>query len=650
MRRNNLWRWIIMGVCFLTAIIYLRPTFQYYNNSVNIPFFYTSEEYKNNPDNELEMADLSRKALKRGLDLQGGVRLTQEIDLADLIEQLAENKDTRFDELFNYMQDVSILEVDYLSQFLREAETRNLRLERYFTDDKRLDENNDVRSIEQYLRDMSEDGILQALEILRNRIDEFGVAEPNIQREGNYRIIIELAGVDNVERAKELVGRTAKLEFKPLKPAEVAENIFDSFDQLMRMDKLGETLDSEQESTADDSTTAPKAASTMTETSIAELLGQTDTTLSEELGESTVIFDRQTFDDFPFRSFFINISTIGGWHGVIENNVALINRLLAREDFQRIIPTDAAFYWSAKPDVIDGRNYYELFLLDRDASLGGDVITDARVTIGQGYDLQTAGKPMVSMEMNGAGSRRWEQITGDNVQSRIAIVLDDKVFSAPTVINKISGGNSQITGIGTMDEAKDLAIVLKAGAFSADMNIIAQQTVGPSLGADSIRKGTFSIIVGFLLVFLFMIVYYKMSGSIATLALMLNLLFVMAILAGFHATLTLPGIAGLILTIGMAVDANVLIFERIREELTTGKTIRAAIDSGYSRAFRTILDANLTTLIAAVMLYQFGTGAIKGFALVLMIGISSSMFTAIVFTRIVFDFVTSKWNIQKLSI
>lgn len=650
MRRNNLWRWIIIGVCFLTAIIYLMPTFQYYNDSVNIPFFYKSEEYKNNPDNELEMAELSRKAIKRGLDLQGGVRLTEEIDLADLIEQLAENKDTRFDELFTYMKDISILEVDYLSQFLREAETRNLRLERYFTDDKRLDENNNVRSIEQYLRDMSEDGILQALEILRNRIDEFGVAEPNIQREGSYRIIIELAGVDNVDRAKELVGKTAKLEFKPLKPAEVAENIFDSFDRLMRLDKSGEIFDSVQDSTADDSTRVQKAASTMTETSVAELLGQTDSTLSEELGESTVIFDQQTFEDFPFRSFFINISTIGGWHGVIENNVPLINRLLARADFQRIIPTDAEFYWSAKPDVIDGRNYYELFLLNRDASLGGDVITDARVTIGQGYDPQTAGKPMVSMEMNGAGSRRWEQITGDHVQNRIAIVLDDKVFSAPTVINKISGGNSQITGIGSMDEAKDLAIVLKAGAFSADMNIIAEQTVGPSLGADSIRKGTLSITVGFLLVFLFMIVYYKMSGCIATLALMLNLLFVMAILAGFHATLTLPGIAGLILTIGMAVDANVLIFERIREELTTGKTIRAAIDSGYSRAFTTILDANLTTLIAAVMLYQFGTGAIKGFALVLMIGISSSMFTAIVFTRIVFDFVTSKWNIQKLSI
>lgn len=646
MRRDNLWRWIFIGVAILTAIIYLRPTFQYYNNSVNIPFFYTSSEYKNNPDNEQEMADLSRKAIKRGLDLQGGVRITEEIDLTDLIEQLAENKDPRFDDLLSYMQDLSIQEEDLLSLFLREMESRGLRLERYFTEDRRLDENNDVRSVEQYLRDMSDDGVSQALEILRNRIDEFGVAEPNIQREGTYRVIIELAGVDNVERAKELVGRTAKLEFKLLKSDEVALNRFDSFDRLMRMDKSGNIPGSEDDLAPDDSTSAPKAASTLTETSIPDLLGQTDSTLSSAIGDSTVIVDQQTFQDFPFRSFFTDIGTIG----VIENNVSLINRLLERDDFQKVIQSDEAFYWSAKPEVIAGRNYYELFLLERDASLAGDVITDARVSIGQGYDPQTAGKPMVTMEMNGSGSKRWAQITGDNVQKRIAIVLDDKVFSAPTVINKISGGNSQITGIGSMDEAKDLAIVLRAGAFSADMIIIAEQTVGPSLGADSIRKGTLSIIVGFVLVFLFMIVYYKMSGSIATLALMLNLLFVMAILAGFHATLTLPGIAGLILTIGMAVDANVLIFERIREELLTGKTIRAAIDSGYSRAFTTILDANLTTLIAGVMLYQFGTGPIKGFALVLMIGITSSMFTAIVFTRVVFDFITARWNIQKLSI
>ena len=201
-----------------------------------------------------------------------------------------------------------------------------------------------------------------------------------------------------------------------------------------------------------------------------------------------------------------------------------------------------------------------------------------------------------------------------------------------------------------MDEARDLSIILRAGAFAAEMEIMAEQTVGPSLGADSIQKGTFSAVLAFVFVIGFMFFYYKMSGSIANIALLLNLIFVMAVLAGFSATLTLPGIAGLILTIGMAVDANVLIFERIREELRTGKTIRAAIDSGYTRAFHAILDANVTTLIAAVVLYQFGSGPIKGFALVLMIGIASSMFTAIVFTRCVFDFVSSRWTIQKLSI
>lgn len=650
MRRDNKWRWVIIGICIIVAIVYLRPTFQYYNESVYIPGFYLSAEYKNDPANELEIADLEKNAIKRGLDLQGGVRLTEEIDLADLVEQLAENKDARFDDLYNFLISQPMSEESFITQFLNEANARNIRLERYFTEDKRLDENNDVRSVEGYLSDMAHDGIAQALEILRNRVDEFGVAEPNIQKEGAYRIIIELAGVDNIERAKQLVGKTAKLEFKPLKSAEVVNNVFDSFDRILRMGDSEDIFDIGTDISITDSVTAPKNPSSMTEMNIASLLGQTDSTTEEGAGESSVVFDEQTFGTSPFRSLFVDFQEFGGWNGVIETNVSPINRLLNRPDFKRVIPTDAAFYWSAKPENAGGVNYYELFLLERDAPLGGDVITDARVTIGTGYDPQTAGKPLVTMEMNSAGSRRWEQITGDNIQNRVAIVLDDKVYSAPVVINRITGGSSQITGVGSMDEAKDLAIVLRTGAFSVDMKIIAEQTVGPSLGADSIRKGTISIILGFALVFLFMIIYYKMSGVIATFALLLNLMFVMAVLAGFHATLTLPGIAGLLLTIGIAVDANVLIFERIREELLTGKTIRAAIDSGYSRAFTTIFDANVTTLIAAIILYQFGTGAIKGFALVLMVGISSSMFTAIVFTRVVFDFITSKWAPQKLSI
>lgn len=645
MRRDNRFRWFIIFACIIAAIFYLIPTFRYYSLSV--------EERKNPANEEIAatIGNLERKAIKRGLDLQGGVRITMETNLPSLVEQLAVYKDKDFDDLFDYAKNQQYESGDeFLTLFLREAETRDFRLERYFSSDKRLDQDNEVRTVEKYFRDEADDAIRLALEILRNRVDEFGVAEPNILKQGAHRIVVELAGVDDIGRAKELIGKTAKLEFKLLRSGEEVNEVFNAFDRILRQQIAGIPVSADVDTTKADSLQAPKAPSTMTEKSLAELLGQSDTMLTEAAKESTVLFDEQTFGETPFRSFLADLSLYGGWVGMREENVSDVKRLLEREDFQKVIPSDAVFYWDAKPTVHQGENYYELYLLDRDAELGGEVVTDARVNIGTGYDPTTAGKPLVSMEMDRDGAKKWKDITGANIDKRIAIVLDDKVYSAPVVRTQITDGNSQIEGIPTMNEAKDLAIVLRTGAFSVDMEVIAEQSIGASLGADSIKKGTTAAVIGFLLVVIFMIVYYKMSGSIATMALMLNLIFIMAVLAGFHATLTLPGIAGLILTIGMAVDANVLIFERIREELLTGKTIRAAIDSGYSRAFFTILDANITTLIAAVVLYQYGTGPIKGFALVLIIGISSSMFTAIVVTRCIFDFITGRWALQKLSI
>jgi len=642
MRRDNRFRWFIIFACIIAAVFYLIPTFRYYSLSV--------EERKNPANEEIaaNIGNLERKAIKLGLDLQGGVRIVMETNLPSLVEQLAVNKDNRFYDFFNDMKERALeSNEDFLTLFITEAEARNFTLDLYFSRDKRLDENRDVRTVEKYFRDEADDAIKRALEILRNRVDEFGVAEPNILKQGAHRIVVELAGVDDIGRAKELIGKTAKLEFKLLRSG---DEVFDAFDRILRQQIAGIPVSADVDTTKADSLQAPKAPSTMTEKSLAELLGPSDTTLAEAAKESTVLFDEQTFSEDPFRSLLVNLTPYGGGDGVHEQNVPAIKRLLEREDFQKVIPTDAAFYWDAKPTVSLDDNYYELYLLDRDAELGGEVVTDARVNIGTGYDPTTAGKPLVSMEMDRGGAKKWKDITGANIDKRIAIVLDDKVYSAPVVRTQITDGNSQIEGIPTMNEAKDLAIVLRTGAFSVDMEVIAEQSIGASLGADSIRKGTTAAVIGFLLVVIFMIVYYKMSGSIANIALLLNLIFIMAVLAGFHATLTLPGIAGLILTIGMAVDANVLIFERIREELLTGKTIRAAIDSGYSRAFFTILDANITTLIAAVVLYQYGTGPIKGFALVLMIGISSSMFTAIVVTRCIFDFITGRWALQKLSI
>jgi preprotein translocase subunit SecD len=285
------------------------------------------------------------------------------------------------------------------------------------------------------------------------------------------------------------------------------------------------------------------------------------------------------------------------------------------------------------------------FLLKKRAVLTGEYLTNARVMIDSRYN-----EPYVSLSFDSQGARLFEQITGENIQKRLAIVLDDNVNSAPVIQDKISGGHAQITGRFTMDEARDLAIVLRAGALPAPVKIIEERTVGPSLGKDSIDKGIKSMIIGGIAVILFMAIYYNLSGLIANFALLLNIIFIAAGLAFFGATLTLPGMAGIILTIGMAVDANVLVFERIREELRLGTTARAAVDSGYSKALVTILDANITTLIAALVLFQFGTGPVKGFAVTLSLGIIASLFTALFITKVIFDYLLTVRRMKKISI
>ena len=284
-----------------------------------------------------------------------------------------------------------------------------------------------------------------------------------------------------------------------------------------------------------------------------------------------------------------------------------------------------------------------MYHLEKEADLTGGVIEEAQATLANGQSV-------VSLSMNSEGAKTWSRLTGANVGRRLAIVLDGNVHMAPVIRTKISDGQTQVEGFANMNEAKDIAIVLRAGALPAPVNIIEERTVGPSLGQDSIDQGTTSIIVGLLLVLAFMIFYYKGAGFIASFALLWNLILVLSILAVVGATLTLPGIAGLILTVGMAVDANVIIFERIREELVKGKTPRSAINSGYSRAITTIVDANVTTILAAIILMQFGTGPIRGFALVLCCGILTSMFTAIFATRTIFNVITSQKDLQRLSI
>lgn len=445
--------------------------------------------------------------------------------------------------------------------------------------------------------DEKTDVVARALEVIRNRIDQFGVSEPIIHREGDWRIVVELPGVQDIERAKGLIGKTARLEFKILESAE---------DRVGMIEKIDTYLAAQ----------AP-ADSTKTDD---PLLGQTT-------------------DDTPSLSRYVR--SFGRDLVVLEDNILTVRDILDRPSVQKLTPPDAQFLWGSKVEEMgDGQLYRVLYYVKRRVEMTGEILSDASVTTGQSFE--NAGQPIVNFTTTSQGVRLFGRVTGANVGERMAIILDNQVYSAPTIQSKISQGSGIIEGTGTIDEAKDLAIVLRAGALPADVYIVEDRTVGPSLGRDSVEQGKNAAAIGLAIVIVFMVIYYGFSGLVADFALVLNLVFVMAILAAFQGTLTLPGIAGIILTIGMAVDANVLILERIREELRAGKTVRAAIENGYARAVQTIVDANVTTIITAIVLYQYGTGPIKGFALTLMIGIVSSMFTAIFVTRTIYDAIVSR--------
>ena len=445
--------------------------------------------------------------------------------------------------------------------------------------------------------DEKTDVVARALEVIRNRIDQFGVSEPIIHREGDWRIVVELPGVQDIERAKGLIGKTARLEFKILESDEGRVGMIEKIDTYL----------------------AAQAPADSTKTDD-PLLGQ-------------------TADDTPSLSRYVR--SYGRDLVVLEDNILTVRDILSRPGVQKLTPPDAQFLWGSKVEEMgDGQLYRVLYYVKRRVEMTGEILSDASVTTGQSFE--NAGQPIVNFTTTSQGVRLFGRVTGANVEERMAIILDDQVYSAPTIRSKISQGSGIIEGTGNIEEAKDLAIVLRAGALPADVQIVEDRTVGPSLGRDSIEQGRNAAAIGLVIVIVFMVIYYGFSGLVADLALVLNLVFVMAILAAFQGTLTLPGIAGIILTIGMAVDANVLILERIREELRAGKTVRAAIENGYTRAVQTIVDANVTTIITAIVLYQYGTGPIKGFALTLMIGIIASMFTAIFVTRTIYDTIISR--------
>ena len=383
-------------------------------------------------------------------------------------------------------------------------------------------------------------------------------------------------------------------------------------------------------------------------TTVSELFGEEQVTPNES--NENEDFDDDIFLENPFSGL---LTAIPGDMGVEEKNLYALKKLLDREEVKSTLEnSNGQFLLSQQSEPItanDPKNYYKLYYLEKRPELTGGIVEEARADLGS-LGGGSAGQPVVSLSMNSEGSRTWSRVTGANVGERIAIVLDQKVHMAPSIREKIPGGRTQIEGFADLNEAKDLAIILRAGALPAPVNIIEERIVGPSLGADSISQGTQAVLIGLVSVLIFMLAYYKLAGTVADFALIWNILLVLAVLASLQATLTLPGIAGLILTVGMSIDANVIIFERIREELRKGKTPKAAIDSGYDRALTTIIDANVTTLIASLVLYQFGTGPIKGFATVLFWGILISMFTAVFITRTIFNAYISSRALTKLSI
>ncbi|MDZ7288904.1 MAG: protein translocase subunit SecD [candidate division KSB1 bacterium] len=587
------------------------------------------------------------KTIKRGLDLQGGTYLVYEVNLPKLVRDVAKNKDARFEELMQELDKTAMMpNVDYFDELQKKFSAADIRLNRYFYSRAQTD-----AEILANLRKEADDAIDRNLEILRNRIDQFGVSEPTITKQGSRRVVIELAGITDVNRAKNIIGKTALLEFNLVKDPQIFQDVITKIDNLLKSDlaaKQGKTLAAADTARSDTTGTGGKVSKDK-EMGVSDLFGsssivQTDTTRASK---DTVRVDEQMVSENPFLSLLRNYR---GEVAVPAQNVRAVERILNNPEVQKLIPPDAEFIWSNKPERQADTEYYLLYLVKKEPELNGALLTDARATIASGAGMTKQGEWVVSFQLNNEGTKTFARVTGANVNKRLGIVLDNKMVMAPNIKEKIPGGSAQIEGSMDANEAKDLAIVLRAGSLQAPMHVIEERTIGPSLGQDSIHKGQLSALVGFCAVVIFMAIYYRLSGLLAILALMLNLIIILSALAFFKATLTLPGVAGIVLTIGMAVDANVLIFERIREELRGGKTVRAAIDTGYQRAFSAIFDSNLTTVLTAIVLYQFGTGPIRGFAITLIIGIIASLFTAIVVTRVIYDYFTSRRQLATLSI
>lgn len=633
---------------------------------------------------------LSAKAnrLKLGLDLRGGMYVTLEVDVVRLLEESAQRDaiDETLTEVLNTtkkdagLSDQDVIDI-FLKYFNQIAKPKRKFLSDYFDFGGKESVAETEDKIIEKLKENEKDAVDQAMQVIRQRIDKYGISEPTIQKIGSRRILLELPGVTNEAEMSQLLQTTARLEFKLVRCNEALVSSFYKIDQYLAKEAKNKkatgdvTTDSQKPQTdstlksdnatvkSTDSTAKNDVATDSTKQDTTKAQVSKSDTANPYAGLNETETKKRYLEDHPFTQLFdsyfvyeernrrpdlinyaINNFPKGDYNfQIFETTLKHFQRIIARKDIQDMLPYGIELLLSAKPQLYKDQKTgkqikaFNFYGLKRESEMTGDVITNAVAT----YD-PTNNQPIVNMSMDNDGSDKWAQITGANIKKRIAIVLDGQVYSAPVVNQKIVGGSSQITGMENAEEAKLLKIVLKAGALKAPVQMIEKRIVGPSLGEDSIRSGLTAFLIAILLVILFMSVYYVNAGFIAILAVIINITMIVAIMAAFQGTLSLPGIAGIILTLGMAVDANILIYERVREELFRGRSLRSAIDEGFSKALTAIIDTHLTTFITGLILYFVGTGPIQGFAMTLMIGVLCTLFTAILVTRAMFEVVMSR--------
>ncbi|MFN5006012.1 MAG: protein translocase subunit SecD [Ignavibacteria bacterium] len=697
MKNKQLRRWLLILGPLVAAAVILWPTVDAYlleqeesqalHQALHGKDSSALKAFENAKGERYRTAKMNR--VKLGLDLRGGMYVMMEVAVDTLLRETAARE--TIDETFEAVMKATHAQAessgdDYLdvfhANFDRIARPKGKSLISYF-DVPGVQDVTDEK-VKERLREDVDGAIDQALEVIRQRIDKFGVSEPNITKQGSRRIVLELPGVNNEKEMRQLLSTTARLEFKLVRNnADIVKALYRIDAYLAKSNGGSKTdtaiaaVDSTAKDTVKKDTTAVAAKSEKKKKDTSAVAADTskkDTSktasadsadpykgLKDEEKAKRYQKDHQLtslIQVFPLDqegrfiskdgnpSYFFNESQVPELEYVMyipSKLYAKFMSILDRADIKKLIPSDLQLLRSAKPEFVSKDlkdTTFAMWCVLRNAELTGEYVTDARASSDPMTNL-----PVVMMEMDQEGAEKWADVTGKNIKKKVAIVLDDQVYSAPVVQNKIAGGSSQITGMDSPEEARLLEIVLKAGALKAPVKIVEERVVGPSLGEDSIRRGLMGMGIAFLLVVLFMGLYYSTAGMVANLAVILNVLLILAILTPLvisgGGTLTLPGIAGIILTIGMAVDANILVFERIREEMLRGRGFRNAVDEGFSKALSAIVDSNVTTFLTGLILFLLGTGPVQGFALTLMIGIVTTFFTAIVVSRAMIELMIS---------